>query len=120
MVQREREHDREKERKRRKNRKYGQAKLKHAKRGIMSCVLSGLVLILLVSMLLKAYISRGEAAPFIGALGLISMILAGCGLYMGIRGFKEREKDYLTCKIGTACSSLFILGFILIFCRGLF
>ena len=119
-MQREREHDRERERKRRKNRKYGQAKLKHSKRGIMSCVLSGLVLIMLISMLAKAYISRGEAAPFIGALGFLSAILAGCGLYTGIRGFKEREKDYLTCRIGTACSAAFILGFILIFCRGLF
>ena len=119
-MQREREHDRERERRRRKNRKYGQAKLKHSKRGIMSCVIAGLVLIVLISMLAKAYVSRGGAAPIVGALGLISMILAGCGLYMGIRGFKEREKDYLTCKIGTACSGLIILGFILIFCRGLF
>lgn len=119
-MQREREHDRERERRRRKNRKYGQAKLKHSKRGIMSCVLAGIVLIVLISMLAKAYVSRGGAAPFIGALGFVSMILAGCGLYMGIRGFKEREKDYLTCKIGVACSASFILGFILIFCRGLF
>ena len=120
MLQKEREHDRERERRRRRNRKYGQAKLKHSKRGIFSCVISGVVLVLLTAMLAKAYVSRGGATPFIGALGLISMILAGCGLYMGIRGFKEREKDYLTCKIGTTCSGLIILGFILIFCRGLF
>lgn len=119
-MQREREHDRERERRRRKNRKYGQAKLKHSKRGIFSCVISGVVLVTLTAMLAKAYVSRGAAAPIVGALGLISMILAGCGLYMGIRGFKEREKDYLTCKIGVACSGLIILGFILIFCRGLF
>lgn len=119
-MQREREHDRERERRRRKNRKYGQAKLKHSKRGIFSCVISGVVLVTLTAMLAKAYVSRGAAAPIVGALGLISMILSGCGLYMGIRGFKEREKDYLTCKIGTACSVAFILGFILIFCRGLF
>ena len=119
-MQREREHDRERERRRRKNRKYGQAKLKHSKRGIFSCVISGVVLVILIAMLAKAYVSRGGAAPIVGALGFISMILAGCGLYMGIRGFKEREKDYLTCKIGTACSAAFILGFILIFCRGLF
>ena len=111
---------RERERRKRKNRKYGQAKLNHSKICIMSCVLAGFVLIMLVSMLLKAYVSRGEAAPIVGALGLISVILAGCGLYMGIRGFKEREKNYLTCKIGTICSASFILGFILIFCRGLF
>lgn len=120
MVQRERERDRERERRKRRNRKYGQAKLKHAKRGIMSCAISGVVLVLLIAMLAKAYISEGAAAPFIGAVGLMSMILTGIGLYMAIRGFKEREKNYLTCKIGVVCSSLIMLGFILIFCRGLF
>ena len=120
MVQREREHDREKERRKRRNRKYGQAKLKHAKRGILSCVISGIVLVMLTAMLGRAYTSGGTAAPFIGAVGLISMILAGYGLYLGLRGFKEREKDYLTCKIGVTCSGLFILGFIFIFFRGLF
>ena len=118
MVQR--EHDREKERRKRKNRKYGQAKLKHAKRGVASCTLSGIVFVLLIAMLAKAYFSGGTAAPFIGGVGLVTMILAACGLYMGVRGFKEREKNYLTCKIGVGCSAFFILGFIMIFCRGLF
>ena len=115
---------REKERKRecrnRKRRKYGQAKLKHAKRGILSCILSGAVLIILVALLAKAYTSSGTATPIIGGFGLIALILAGCGLYIGVRGFKEREKDYLTCKIGVGCCAFFIFGFILIFCRGLF
>lgn len=120
MAQRDKERDRERERRNRKRRKYGQAKLKHAKRGITSCVLSGIVLVILVALLAKAYISGGTAAPIIGGFGLVAVILAGCGLYTGIRGFKEREKDYLTCKIGVGCCTLFIFGFILIFCRGLF
>ena len=120
MVQRSREKERERERKRRKKRRYGQAKLKHAKRGIISCALSGAVFISLVSMLAKAYFSKGSAAPFIGALGLVSAIFSGVALYMGIRGFREREKNYLTCKIGVGCSVFFIFGFILIFCRGFF
>ena len=120
MALREKERDRERERRNRKRRKYGQAKLKHAKRGIASCVLSGVVLIILVALLATAYTSGGTAAPVIGGFGLVSVILAGCGLYTGIRGFRELEKDYLTCKIGVGCSAFFILGFILIFCRGLF
>ena len=115
-----RDNNRERERRNRKNRKYGQAKLKHAKRGVISCTLSGVSLVLLAAMLAKAYFSKGTASPFIGGVGLITLILSGCGLYFGIRGFREREKDYLTCKIGVGCSSFFILGFILIFCRGLF
>jgi len=123
MAQRDREHERERERRERRKRgkrKYGQAKLKHAKRGVISSALSAGVFVLLTILLAVAYYSKGTAAPIIGGLGLIAVVLAGCGFYMGMRGFKEREKDYLTCKIGVVCSGLFILGFIMIFCRGLF
>lgn len=112
--------NRERERRRRGNRKYGQAKLKHSKRGVYSCILSGIVLVLLISLLAIAYFSHGTAAPIIGGVGLVAMIFACCALYMGVRGFREREKDYLTCRIGVGCSGLIILGFIIIFCRGLF
>ncbi len=120
MALRDKERDRERERRNRKRRKYGQAKLKHAKRGIISCFLSGTVLVILVALLATAYRSGGAAAPVIGGFGLVAVILSGCGLYAAIRGFKEREKDYLTCKIGVGCCACFILFFILIFCRGLF
>ena len=104
----------------RKRRKYGQAQLKHAKRGIWSCGLSATVLIIVAALFIKAYVSEGTAAPIIGGFGLVAFVLSSCGLYMGVRGFKEREKDYLTCKIGASCSAFFILVFIIIFCRGLF
>lgn len=104
----------------RKRRKYGQAQLKHAKRGIWSCVLSAAVLIIMAALFIKAYVSEGTAAPIIGGLGLVAFVLSSCGMYMGLKGFKEREKDYLTCKIGVSCSAFFILVFIIIFCRGLF
>lgn len=118
MIQRDR--NRERERKNRKKRKYGQAKLKHAKRGVLSCMLAGVVGVMMLAIIARAYFSAGNASPFIGAVGLISVVVSGSGLYLGIRGFKEREKNYLTCKIGIVCCSVFILGFILIFCRGLF
>ena len=111
---------RDRERKKRGKRKYGQAKLKHSKRGIWSCILSAGVLVLLVLLLAIAFASRGTAAPIIGAVGLIAMGLAGGALYLGIKGFREREKDYITCYFGAISSGLFVLGFIIIFCRGLF
>ena len=110
----------ERERKKRKNRKYGQAKLKHSKRGVLSCVLSGIVCCVLLILLITSYYSGGTGAPIVGGFGLVALILAICGLYFGMKGFKEREKDYLTCKIGVSFSSVLILGFIIIFCRGLF
>ncbi len=120
MARRDKERQRERERRNRKRRKYGQAQLKHAKRGILSCALSAVVLIIMTALFIKAYISEGTAAPIIGGLGLVAFVLSSCSLYLGLRGFKEREKDYFTCKIGALCSAFFILGFIIIFCRGLF
>jgi len=120
QKEKERSREREREKNKRRKRKYGQAKLKHAKRGILSCVLSGVALILLIVLLARAYISGGTAAPFIGGVGLCTMILSGVSFYMAIRGFREREKDYLTCIIGVSVSAILILGFISIFCRGLF
>ena len=126
MIRKEKEKEKNKaknkakERKNRGNRKYGQAKLKHSKKGIQSCVMAGSVFVLLAVMLVTAYISRGGLAPFIGAVGLMTMLLSVVGCATGIRGFKEREKDYRTCKVGIVCNVLFIIGFIAIFCRGLF
>ncbi len=120
MQKRKDDRERNRERKARGNRKYGQAKLKHAKRGVLSSGIAALVGVLLVTMVVIAYTSGGTAGSYIGGLGVVSAIFAGVGIYLGFRGFREREKDYLTCKIGIGCNIFFLVGFIGIFCRGLF
>ncbi len=114
------ERDRNKERKKRGNRKYGQAKLKHAKKGIWSCMIAGIVLCMLVLLAVMAYLADGSTAGYVGGIGMSTMLFAAAGIYMARRGFKEREKDYLTCKVGLACNSLFFILFVAIFCWGLF
>lgn len=114
------ERNRERERRARKNRKYGQAKLKHAKRGIVSTGIAVAVGLLLILLLALAYTSGGKIGTYSGGLGLISMNFAGIGVYAGFRGFREREKNYLTCKIGIGCNIFYLIGFVAIFCRGLF
>lgn len=120
MQRRKDDRERARERRTRGNRKYGQAKLKHSKRGVVSSGIAAMVGLLLFSMIVTAYTSGGKAGIFIGSLGMVSAILAGVGVYVGFRGFKEREKDYLTCKIGIGCNIFFLVGFLIIFCRGLF
>ena len=119
-MPRKEERDRSKDRKKRGNRKYGQGKLKHAKKGIISCVMAGIVLILMVVLFATAYVSDGSTAGYIGGLGMCTMLLAAAGIYMARKGFREREKEYLTCKIGMACNVLFFITFVGIFCWGLF
>jgi len=116
----EKERNRQRERRARGNRKYGQAKLKHAKKGVLSCVIAGIVFALMAAILVIAYVSGGTAQGYIGGIGMSTMILSGIGIYNAIKGFKEREKDYLTCKIGVGLNTFFLIGFFAIFCRGLF
>ena len=119
-MARKEEKDRSKERKKRGNRKYGQGKLKHAKKGIISCVIASAVLILMSILLVVAYRADGTVSGYIGGIGSCTMLFSAIGIYMAYRGFREREKDYLTCKIGMACNSFFLLIFVGIFCWGLF
>lgn len=110
----------EKEKQKRRSRKYGQAELKHSKRGIVSCMIAVCTLFLLVLLFSVSYISKGDVNLFIGLAGLIALLLSAAGLMRGIQGFKEREKNYLTCKVGTVCNGLFLLGLFAVFVRGLF
>lgn len=114
-----RNEQRSRDRRRRQRRKYGKAKLKHSKRGIISCGISVGVVALCVIAFVVAYKQGGHAAMYIGGMGIVALILTGVGLYMGIRGFRERNKNYRTCLIGTIVNGLFLLGMFLTFCRGL-
>lgn len=120
---RERETDkaraRERERRARGNRKYGQAPLKHAKRGIISCGIAGVNFLAITLMILGAYRSVGSLGSVIGGLACVSMILSGLGVYAAVRGFREREKTYLTCKIGIGCNLAILIGYFTIFIRGI-
>lgn len=99
--------------------RFGQSKLKHSKKGVSSCMYAVAVWVFLVLMLFIAYMTHGGAPSVIGAFGIIAIVFACMGVNMGIRGFREREKNYMTCRIGLAANGLVILAFIMLFVRGL-
>lgn len=111
---------REKDKQKRRSRKYGQAELKHAKRGILSCMMGGLTLFLLVLVFSVSYISKGDVNILIGLVGLGALVFSVMGFAKGIQGFKEREKNYLSCKIGVGLNGTFLFALVAIFLRGLF
>ena len=106
-------------RKKRGNRRYGQAKLRPSRKGIFSCILSAAVLVLLVILILVSFLHKGQSPAIVGSLGLFGVIIAGIGLVTRIRGFRERDKNYLTCKIGIGISGFVLLCFAATFVRGL-
>ena len=100
-----RERDRNK-----RSRKYGQIKRKHSRKGIWSCVMAGLIVM--------AFMNKGKSAAMVGSFGVFDMILACIGIVTGVKGFKERDKNYLTCKIGIVVNGFILLALILVFIRG--
>lgn len=119
MARIRKEENRYSRRRRRGGRKYGQARLKSAKKGMWSFLLALVIGLVIAGMLSLAYVSRGKAASYIGGLGMTAMTFSWVGLFTAIGGFKEREKSYLTCKIAIVCHLIFIAGLTAIFFRGL-
>ena len=109
----------QKERKKRGTRKYGQAKYKHSHMGIVSCSCAGAALVLLAGCILYAYLARGAAAGIVGGIAIVSLIFSILGIRAAAKGFRERERNYLTCKIGLPGSALVLLLFLVIFIGGL-
>ena len=55
----------------------------------------------------------------IGSFGLFTIILAVIGLIVGTKGFRERDKNYVTCKFGVGVNSVVLLALVGLFVRGI-
>ena len=100
--------------------KFGQKPLRHAKRGVYSCfsaVAVGMIVFLIVVSSIK---DKGDVGIALGWLGICALLMAIYGLSQGIKGLKERDKTYTTCKIGIVANGLIILFFVAIYIRGIF
>lgn len=113
------ERQREKERKKRGTRKYGQAKYKHSSMGVVSCVLAGAAIAALGGCILYSYLARGAAPGIVGGIAVISFALSILGINTAVKGFRERERDYITCSIGLPVNGVVLILFLAIFIGGL-
>ena len=109
----------EKERKQRGARKYGRAKFKQSRKGTLSCISGAGALLILMGCVLYAFTARGEAAGIVGGIVIISFLLSVWGIRCAIQGFHERERNYLTCKIGLPVNAVALILFLAIFIGGL-
>ena len=105
---------RDKEKKKRGTKKYGQGHYKHSRMGI-----AGAGFIILAGSIGYAYLTRGTAAGIVGGAAVTAIILLICGIRSAVQGFKEREKNHLTCKIGLPINAVVLLVFLAVFIGGL-
>ena len=111
---------REKRRRKMVRTKYGQAPERHSRKGVKSCFFAGTAVFLLVLLLVISVLRKGELSELIGFAGIAVLALGIAGLVSGIRGLKERDKNYTTCRVGIGICAALILGMCGIFVRGLF
>ena len=88
----------------------GQNKRKHSRKGIWSCVMAVLVTAVIAGLIVMAFMNKGKSAAMVGSFGVFDMILACIGIVTGVKGFKERDKNYLTCKIGIVVNGFILLA----------
>ena len=100
--------------------RYGQRQKKHAKKGIQSCLLAAAAAALIIMMLLNSFKAKGDISVLYGLAGFLVPVIAWRGLLYAVRGFNEREKNYITCRIGAGCTGALLLCMCAIFIRGLF
>ena len=114
-----RERERDKERKKRGHRKYGQAKLRHSKKGIESLMIAIVNGVIFVALILTAFLHKGQSDAISGSFGLFTIILTVMGLVVGLKGFRERNKNYVTCKFGVGINGVVLLALVVLFVRGI-
>lgn len=98
---------------------YSFVEKKHSANGVVSAVLSVLSVLMLAGLLAAAFLLKGQAAEWIGAMGLTGIVMAVCGLRYGFAGFKDECKTYICSKIGTILSTVSIAAWFFIVCIGL-
>ena len=111
--------EREKRRKKMIRTKYGQAPKRHAKKGIKACLYAMFSMFFLFLLIASAFVENGQVSILLGLAGFIVLALAIAGTVNAVHGFKERDKNYITCKIGLGCNAAVLLCMFAIFVRGL-
>lgn len=112
--------EREKQRKKMIKTRYGQKQKKHARKGVQSCLLAVVAAFILIVMITGSFSVKGHVGMFAGVAGIAALIIAWRGLVYGTRGFKERDKNYITCRVGTVFNGVLLLLMCGLFIRGLF
>lgn len=98
---------------------YGLPKLRHSSMGKQSCKLAAASLILIAAAVAIAYVMRGQTTGFVGGMGILAIVAAILGFRAAMKGFRERERNYLTCRIGIGANGLLLLGLLGVFLGGL-
>ena len=89
-----------KKRSRRVNTKIWPEDFETCEKGNQSCMMAVLCAVILIVMILVSFLMKGNVNIIVGFLCFALLALAVYGFRLGLRGLNERDKKYITCKVG--------------------
>lgn len=98
---------------------HGDVKIPPSVHGRLSVQIGLISLVLIILTLLIAYLTHGEAGAFIGALGMIAIILCCIGIFQALIGYGEKKRDPGPARRGVILNVLLLIALILLFFSGL-
>lgn len=102
----------------RKRFRYAFTKKKETDGGFTSMIFAGFSLLLFLVSTGISFGWNGSADSWVGALGLMGMLFAVCGFYIGIKSFQERDRNYWFSVIGSMANGVFAVGWLALFLIG--
>ena len=92
--------------------------MKHSTMGMKSCMYGIAAALLLALCIFISFLTHGQAAAFIGVLGLLCIAGVVLGIIAGFKGMRERDRNYITCKIGLGVNLFLAIGLLMIYVGG--
>lgn len=106
----------------RRKKKYGhvRTKRKQSVYGKRSCLYAAAIAAMFAAVVAISYLCNGQAAVYIGVVGILALILSMFGISAGFNGLRERDRGHTTSRLGIGLNTGFLLLFAVLFLGGLF
>ena len=98
--------------------KYSFAKKDDTQGGTASVLYAILSITILIIAVIISFACEGKAGSWIGALGLMAALFSVCGFAMGIRSFREYEKNYRFSVMGAMINGILCVGWLALILLG--
>lgn len=98
--------------------KYSFTRKRETDGGFASMIFAGISLFLFLLSAVLSFIWQGDAGTWVGVLGLMAAMFAAAGFWIGIRSFKERDRNYRFSALGAMANGVFFVGWLALFLIG--
>lgn len=90
----------------------------HSHMGACSCYFAVASLLVFAAAVMVSFWLGARGTRFTGGLGGVAVLLSFGGMRAAMDGFRERDKNYINCKVGIAANIVILLFLIVVFIIG--